>query len=67
MATHSRILAWRTPCSEEPGGLQSMGSQRVGCDCSDLAHVQGHEGGALIMGLVPLQKRKGDQCSLSSL
>ena len=30
MATHSRILAWRIPRTEEPGGLQSMGSQRVG-------------------------------------
>ena len=29
-ATHSRILAWRIPWTEEPGGLQSMGSQRVG-------------------------------------
>ena len=29
MATHSGILAWRIPWSEEPGGLQSMGSQRV--------------------------------------
>ena len=29
MATHSRILAWEIPWSEEPGGLQSMGSQRV--------------------------------------
>ena len=28
-ATHSSILTWRTPWSEEPGGLQSMGSQRV--------------------------------------
>ena len=28
MATHSRILAWRIPWTEEPGGLQSMGSQR---------------------------------------
>ena len=27
MATHSSILAWRIPCTEEPGGLQSMGSQ----------------------------------------
>ena len=33
MATHSIILAWRIPCTEEPGGLQSMVSQRVGCDC----------------------------------
>ena len=30
MATHSNILAWRIPWTEEPGGLQSMGSQRVG-------------------------------------
>ena len=29
MATHSSILAWRTPWAEEPGGLQSMGLQRV--------------------------------------
>ena len=29
MATHSRTLAWRIPWTEEPGGLQSMGSQRV--------------------------------------
>ena len=31
-ATHSSILAWRIPWTEEPGGLQSMGSQRVGHD-----------------------------------
>ena len=30
MATHSSIRAWRIPWTEEPGGLQSMGSQRVG-------------------------------------
>ena len=29
MATHSSILAWKIPWIEEPGGLQSMGSQRV--------------------------------------
>ena len=29
MATHSSILAWKIPCSEEPGGLQSMESKRV--------------------------------------
>ena len=29
METHSRILAWDIPWAEEPGGLQSMGSQRV--------------------------------------
>ena len=32
MAAHSSILAWRIPWTEEPGGLQSMGSQRVGYD-----------------------------------
>ena len=32
MATHSRILAGRIPWTEEPGGLQSMGLQRVGHD-----------------------------------
>ena len=32
MATHSSVLAWEIPRTEEPGGLQSMGSQRVGHD-----------------------------------
>ena len=32
MATHCSILAWRIPWTEEPGGLQSMGSQKVGQD-----------------------------------
>ena len=32
MATHSSILAWRTPRTKESGGLQSIGSQRVGHD-----------------------------------
>ena len=32
MATHSNILAWKIPWTEEPGRLQSMGSQRVGHD-----------------------------------
>ena len=32
MATHSSILAWKIPWTEEPGGLQSMGLQRVTCD-----------------------------------
>ena len=37
MATHSSILAWRIPGTEEPSGLLSMGSHRVGHDWSDLA------------------------------
>ena len=37
MATHSSVLAWRTPGTGKPGGLLSMGSRRVGHDWSDLA------------------------------
>ena len=38
MATHSSILIWRIPWTEEPGGLPSIGSQKVGCNWSDLAY-----------------------------
>ena len=31
--THSSILAWRIPWTEEPGGLQPMGTQRIGHNC----------------------------------
>ena len=37
MATHSSVPAWRIPGTGEPGGLPSMGSHRVGNNCSDLA------------------------------
>ena len=37
MATHSGVLAWRIPGKEEPGGLPSMGSHRVGHNWYDLA------------------------------
>ena len=46
MATHSSILAWKIPWMEEPGGLQSMGSQKVGHDLvtehapKELRHLQ---------------------------
>ena len=36
MGTHSSILAWRIPWTEEPGGLQSIGSHRVGCDLTGM-------------------------------
>ena len=39
MATHSSILAWRIPWTEEPGGLQSTRLQRVGHNRSNLAHT----------------------------
>ena len=43
MTTHSNLLAWRIPWTEEPGELQSIGSQRVGHNWRDLAlHLWGH-------------------------
>ena len=42
MATHSSIPAWRIPWTGEPGGLQSVGMQRIGHDGSDLAHISGN-------------------------
>ena len=39
MATHSSILAWRVPWTEEPGGLQSIGLQRLRHDWSNLARM----------------------------
>ena len=41
MATHSSILAWEIPWTEEPGGLQSIGSQRVGHDGATNTHTRG--------------------------
>ena len=40
MTTHSSILAWRIPWTEEPGSLQSVGSQRDGHDCSNLVYAR---------------------------
>ena len=42
MATHSSILAWRIPWTEEPGGLQSMGLQRVGHDWATSLSLSAH-------------------------
>ena len=48
MATHSSIVAWRIPRTEEPGGLQFTALQRVHHDRSDLAHT--HRGtGSLVL------------------
>ena len=47
MATHSSILAWKISWTEEPGGLQSMGSQRVGHDWATntyIPHSWAHSG-----------------------
>ena len=40
MATHSSTFAWRIPWTEEPGGLEFIGSQIFGRDWSDLAHMK---------------------------
>ena len=40
MATHSSILAWRIPWTEEPGGLQCIGAHRVGHDWSEVTHIK---------------------------
>ena len=44
MATHSSVLAWRSPGTGDPRGLQSMGSHRVGHDGSDSAAAAAHTG-----------------------
>ena len=63
MAIHFNILACRIPWTEEPGGLQSMGSQRVGHDWSDLAQ---HSTISVQMKTEKLAKRDGWEyfCSL---
>ena len=43
MTTHSSILAWEIPWTEEPSGLQFLESQRVGQDFNDLACMRGHD------------------------
>ena len=57
MATHSSVFAWGIPGTEEPGGLPSMGSHRVGHDWSDLAAAAA----AVYLGGDPrkLQKAEG--------
>ena len=44
MAPHSSILAWEIPWTEEPGGLQSMGSQGVGQGCATERDLRGNNG-----------------------
>ena len=50
MATHSSILAWKIPCMEEPHGLQSIGSQRVGHDGVTSLSLSQQEQGPLYYG-----------------
>ena len=54
VATHSSILAWKIPWTEELRGLQYMGSHRVRHDCSNLAHMRAvnHGGKNIKLGQV---------------
>ena len=62
MATHSSVLAWRIPWTEEPAGLQTMGSQRVGPDCSD---SEGKHACTLLKGLLWCLKVKNPPASVT--
>ena len=53
MATHSSVLAWRIPWTEEPDGLQSMGSQRFGHD--QATNTEGLGERAMSLSLYPVQ------------
>ena len=64
MATHSSVLAWRIPGTGEPGGLPSMGSHRVGHNCSDLAAAVA--AGAYLLHLAISGCHTGQHQSMSS-
>ena len=59
MATHSSILAWRIPWTEEPGGLQSIGSQRVRCDRAPLLDCELFEERGCVEYLILSWRRTG--------
>ena len=61
MATHSRIIAWRIPGTEDPGGLPSMGLHGVGHDCSDLAAAAAAAVFVWCLYLSPLLSNRGFQ------
>ena len=58
MATHSSILAWGIPWTEEPGGLQTMGLQRVGHDWSNLAC---NMASGVLLKLLPARLHRGGE------
>ena len=55
MAAHSSILAWRTPWTEVPGGLQSMGSQRV----TNISTLWGHPKALFSFSRIENEKKAG--------
>ena len=65
MATHSSILGWRIPWTEEPDGLQSIGSQSTGHDWSNLARMQyTHNGVFELLDHIPMRNRFTDQSTV---
>ena len=71
MATHSSILAWRVPWTEEPDGLLSMGSHRVGHDWRDLACMHALEKGmathsSILVWRIPGMEEPGGLPSMGS-
>ena len=64
MATHSSVLAWRILGTGEPGGLPSMGSHRVGHDCSDLAAAAAAVFRKKITHFAKSQTSKPGRCSI---
>ena len=71
MATHSSILAWRIPGREEPGGLPSVGSHRVGLkrlsSSSSSPYKQGFPGGSVDKESAGCAGDAGDSCSIPGL
>ena len=63
MATYSSILAWATPWTEEPGGLQSMGLQRLGHNLVTNHHHHHHQLVLYLMGLTLEQGVEREMCS----
>ena len=62
VATHSRILAWRIPWTEKPGGLQSTGSHRVGNDgAAERVHSTFHRRGC-VTGMLWMNRGKRKHC-----
>ena len=58
MATHSSILAWRIPWMEEPGGLQSMGLQRVRNDWATSLSLSHHRYPTCMVKFIQVEVRK---------
>ena len=62
MVTHSSTLAWKIPRTEEPGGLQSIGSERVRNDSNDLACWHPFLGASQLASVVKKKKKTYLQC-----